>query len=243
MDPDSDGEDEGAEDDVDPRVHPPRRVGHDATVSQNFRVGNKQVASYVQEMIHDNRREEMRVLLLRYGEDPSEGCGPPSPSPLSSPPFLAASPSAPHFLSPPSPPSHHLAVHQLETRYLSLFPEDPDADPALVTDMSTQDVGDRLIKLVFLSSGLRQVVEDSILGTNTKLDRKGLLEDDNLVDMGDDNTMRPAVSRRTALKPNARGRGKLINKGDSSPASYMAPLSFLVPCPLLLCPSVGSPLF
>ena len=57
--------------------------------------------------------------------------------------------------------------------------------------MSTEDVGDRLIKLVFLSSGLRQVVEDSILGTNTKLDRKGLLEDDDLVDMGDDDTMRP----------------------------------------------------
>ena len=121
-------------------------------------------------------------------------------------------------LNPPLP-SHHLAARHLETRCLHLFSEMPDADFSLVTDMSTEDVGDRLIKLVFLSSGLRQVVEDSILGTNTKLDRKGLLEDDDLVDMGDDDTMRPAVSRRTALKPNARGRGKLINQGDSLPTS------------------------
>ena len=98
-----DGEDEGGgvqEGDVD-EMHPPRRAGHDASVSQNFRVGTRQVASYIQEMIHDNRREEMRVLLLRYGEDPSEGCGPPPASPLSPPPFLSCFPPLCLLFEPP----------------------------------------------------------------------------------------------------------------------------------------------
>ena len=126
-----DGEDEGGgvqEGDVD-EMHPPRRAGHDASVSQNFRVGTRQVASYIQEMIHDNRREEMRVLLLRYGEDPSEGCGPPPASPLSPPPFLSCFPPLCLLFEPP-PPSHHLAARHLETRCFHLFSEMPDADAA-----------------------------------------------------------------------------------------------------------------
>ena len=83
-------------------------------------------------------------------------------------------------------------------------------------EMTLEDMGDRLIRLTFISSGLRQVsqslhshiprmhcayphmlarqlMEDDILGTSTKVDNEGMLQYDIMAEGLDD--MKPSVKR------------------------------------------------